>query len=87
MTQKTFDQIVEKHVEMNIAHPFREGNGRSMRLWLDGILKQELGRALTDRVNDREIYMKGIDCSYRYEGYAAFKAEELQGKGDPHGRI
>lgn len=109
MPQKTFDQIVEKYVEMNIAHPFREGNGRSMRLWLDGILKQELGRvvdwskvdkddyllamerspvrdleikhvlgqALTDRVNDREIYMKGIDHSYRYEGYAAFKAEEL----------
>ena len=109
MPQSNFDEIVEKYVEMNIAHPFREGNGRSTRIWLDIILKKELGKvidwslvdkedyllamerspvrdieikyllnnALTDRINDREIYMKGIDTSYHYEGYAAFKAEEL----------
>ena len=109
MPQKTFEQIVEKYVEMNIAHPFREGNGRSMRLWLDGILSQELGMvtdwslvdkndylaamerspvrdteikvllklALTDKINDREVFMKGIDNSYSYEGYTAFAAESL----------
>ncbi|MBQ3122606.1 MAG: Fic family protein, partial [Firmicutes bacterium] len=101
--------IVEKYVEMNIAHPFREGNGRSMRIWLDLILKKEIGKvvdwslidkkdyllamerspikdieikhilgnALTDRVDDRELYMKGIDMSYYYEGYNEFKTEEL----------
>lgn len=109
MPQSTFDEIVEKYVEMNIAHPFREGNGRSMRIWLDCIFKKELGRvvdwsrvdkedyllamerspvrdieikhilrsALTDEIHSREVYMKGIDHSYYYEGYAAFKAEEL----------
>ena len=109
MPQGTFDEIVEKYVEMNIAHPFREGNGRSTRIWLDQILKRELGKvvdwsrvdkedyllamerspirdieikhilraALTDDVNSREVYMKGIDHSYYYEGYTAFKAEEL----------
>ncbi len=109
MPQSTFDEIIEKYVEMNIAHPFREGNGRSMRIWLDLILKTELHKvvdwsnvdkedyllamerspikdieikhilkaALTDDVNSRDIYMKGIDHSYYYEGYSAFKAEEL----------
>ncbi len=109
MPQSTFDEIVEKYVEMNIVHPFREGNGRSTRIWLDLMLKNELGRvvdwskvskedyllamerspvkdieikyilknALTDKINDRELYMKGIDNSYHYEGYTAFKAEEL----------
>lgn len=109
MPQSTFDEIVEKYVEMNVAHPFREGNGRSTRIWLDLIFKKELGMvidwrqvdkedyllamerspirdieikhllkaALTDRINDREIYMKGIDNSYYYEGYSAFKTEEL----------
>lgn len=109
MPQSTFDEIVEKYVEMNIAHPFREGNGRSARIWLDLILKKELNmiidwsnvnkedyllamerspikdieikyilkQALTDKVNDREVYMKGIDHSYYYEGYAVYKAEEL----------
>lgn len=109
MPQGTFEEIVEKYVEMNIAHPFREGNGRSMRLWLDGMLKQELGlvvdwsrvdkddyllamerspirdleikhvlrEALTDQVNDRAVYRKGIDHSYRYEGYAVYKTEDL----------
>ena len=109
MKQSTFDEIVEKYVEMNIAHPFREGNGRSTRIWLDLMLKKELGKvidwskvskedyllamerspikdieikyilknALTDKINDRELYMKGIDNSYNYEGYAAFKTEEL----------
>lgn len=109
MPQSNFDEIIEKYVEMNIAHPFREGNGRSMRIWLDLILKAELGKvidwskvdkedyllamerspirdieikhilkpALTDEVNNREIYMKGIDHSYYYEGYTAFKTEEL----------
>ncbi len=110
MPQSTFDEIVDKYVEMNIAHPFREGNGRSGRIWLDLIFKAELGKvvdwskvdkedyllamerspirsteikvvlnaALTDRVNDREIYMKGIDHSYYYEGYTAFKTDELK---------
>ena len=109
MPQSNFDEIVEKYVEMNIAHPFREGNGRSTRIWLDHILKNEIGRvvdwskvdkedyllamerspikdieikfllknALTDNVNDREIYMKGIDHSYYYEGYYVFKMENL----------
>lgn len=110
MPQSTFDEIVEKYVEMNIAHPFREGNGRSERIWLDLMFKMELGKvvdwsrvdkedyllamerspirsteikvvlsaALTDRVNDRELYMKGIDHSYYYEGYTAFKTDELK---------
>lgn len=109
MPQSTFEQIVEKYVEMNIAHPFREGNGRSMRIWLDLMLKEELGRvvdwslvnredyllamerspvrdtelklllksALTDAVDSREVFLKGIDHSYEYEGYTAFRAEEL----------
>ena len=109
MPQSNFDEIVEKYVEMNIAHPFREGNGRSMRIWLDHMLKNEIGKvidwskvdkedyllamerspirdieikhvlksALTDDVNSREIYMKGIDNSYYYEGYTAFKTEDL----------
>lgn len=110
MPQSTFDEIVEKYVEMNAAHPFREGNGRSARIWLDLMLKKEIGyvvdwsrvdkedyllamerspikdieikfllkNALTSHVNDREIYMKGIDHSYYYEGYYVFAAEELQ---------
>lgn len=109
MPQSTFDEIVEKYVEMNIAHPFREGNGRSMRIWLDLIFKAELQKvvdwskvdkedyllamerspirdieikyilknALTDEINSREVYMKGIDHSYYYEGYMTFKIEEL----------
>ena len=109
MPQSTFDEIVEKYVEMNIAHPFREGNGRSMRIWLDLILKKELHRvvdwskvdkedyllamerspirdieikhvlkqALIEDVNSREVFMKGIDHSYYYEGYTTFKTNEL----------
>ena len=103
MPQSNFDEIVEKYVEMNIAHPFREGNGRSTRIWLDHILKNEIGKvdkedyllamerspikdvelkvllkgALTDEINIREVYMKGIDQSYYYEGFTAFKTEEL----------
>ena len=109
MPQSNFDEIVEKYVEMNIAHPFREGNGRSTRIWLDHILKNEIGKvvdwskvdkedyllamerspikdveikvllkgALTDEINSRGVYMKGIDHSYYYEGYTPFKAEEL----------
>ena len=109
MPQSNFNEIVEKYVEMNIAHPFREGNGRSTRIWLDHILKNEIGKvvdwskvdkedyllamerspikdveikvllkgALTDEINSREVYMKGIDHSYYYEGYTTFKAEEL----------
>lgn len=109
MPQSTFDEIVEKYVEMNVAHPFREGNGRSTRIWLDLMLKKEIGyvvdwskvnkedyllamerspikdieikfllkNALTDNVNDRGIYMKGIDYSYYYEGYYVYKTEEL----------
>lgn len=109
MPQSTFDEIVEKYVEMNIGHPFREGNGRSTRIWLDCILKKEIGKvvdwsqvdkedyllamerspirnieikhvlknALTDKINDREVFMKGIDHSYYYEGYTTYKAEEL----------
>ncbi len=109
MPQSTFDEIVEKYVEMNIAHPFREGNGRSTRIWLDLMLKAEIGKvvdwsrvdkedyllamerspikdieikyllknALTDEIDSREVYMKGIDHSYYYEGYTTFKAEDL----------
>ncbi len=109
MPQSDFDKIIEKYVEMNIAHPFREGNGRATRIWLDLILKRELGKvvdwskvdkedyllaikrspirdieikhilknAITDKINDREVYMKGIDTSYYYEGYATFKTEDL----------
>ena len=110
MPQTTFDEIIEKYVEMNVAHPFREGNGRSARIWLDMILRKELGKvvewsqvdkedyplamerspikdveikvllkaALTDKVSDREVYMKGIDASYHYEGYCAFRAEDIK---------
>ena len=110
MPQSTFDEIVEKYVEMNIAHPFREGNGRSMRIWLDLIFKKELGmvvdwsridkedyllamerspirdieikhllkEALTDKTDDRDVYMKGIDHSYYYEGYTTYKTEDLK---------
>ena len=109
MPQSTFDEIVEKYVEMNVAHPFREGNGRSTRIWLDLMLKKEIGyvvdwskvdkedyllamerspikdieikfllkNSLTDNVNDREIYMKGIDHSYYYEGHYVYKTQEL----------
>ena len=109
MPQSTFNEIIEKYVEMNIAHPFREGNGRSTRIWLDHILKNEIGKvvdwskvdkedyllamehspikdveikvllkgALTDEINSREVYMKSIDQSYYYEGFAAFKTEKL----------
>lgn len=109
MPQSDFDRIIEKYVEMNVAHPFREGNGRSTRIWLDLMLKKELAvvvdwsqvdkddylmamerspikdieikhllkQALTDKIDDREVYMKGIDHSYYYEGYTTFKSEEL----------
>lgn len=109
MPQGNFDEIIEKYVEMNIAHPFREGNGRSMRIWLDDILKKKIGKvvdwsrvdkedylsamerspvkdieikvllkaALTDDINSREVFMKGIDHSYFYEGYNIYKTEEL----------
>lgn len=109
MPQSNFDQIVEKYVEMNIAHPFREGNGRATRIWLDCMLKKEIGMvvdwsrvdkedyllamerspirdieikhvlrpALTDQVNSREMFIKGIDHSYYYEGYTAFQTEKL----------
>lgn len=109
MSQRTFDEIVEKYVEMNIAHPFREGNGRSARIWLDLMLKKELQlvvdwslvdkedyllamerspirdieikhilkKALTDQIDDRDVYMKGIDHSYYYEGYNTYKTEDL----------
>ena len=109
MPQSTYEEIIEKYVEMNIVHPFREGNGRSTRIWLDLILKKELNlvvdwskvdktdyllamerspikdieikellkQSLTDKVNDREVYMKGIDNSYLYEGYLSFKTDEL----------
>ena len=109
MPWSTYDEIIEKYVEMNIAHPFREGNGRATRIWLDHILKTEIGRvvdwskvdkedyllamerspirdieikyllknALTDKIDSREVYMKGIDHSYYYEGYTAFQTEEL----------
>lgn len=109
MPQRTFEEIIEKYIEMNVVHPFREGNGRSMRIWLDHILKSEihqvvnwdgvnkvdyllamerspikdieikllLKNALTDKTEDKYVYMKGIDSSYNYEGYNAYKAEEL----------
>ena len=109
MPQKSFDEIIAKYVEMNVAHPFREGNGRSARIWLDWMLKKELNlvvdwskvnkedyllamerspikdleikyilqNALTNKVNDRELYMKGIDHSYSYEGYSTFKSTDL----------
>ena len=94
MPQNNFDEIVAKYVEMNVAHPFREGNGRSMRIWLDQMLKAALGKvvdwslvdkeiktllgaALTDRVADRALFMKGIDRSYEYEGYTAYRTETL----------
>lgn len=109
MPQSNFDEIIDKYIEMNIAHPFREGNGRSTRIWLDLILKNEIGKvidwskvekqdyllamerspiknteikyllsnALTDKINDREVYMKGIDASYNYEGYNLYNINEL----------
>ncbi|WP_035497180.1 protein adenylyltransferase Fic [Citrifermentans bremense] len=109
MPQSTFDQIIEKYVEMNVAHPFREGNGRATRIWLDLMLKKEtrqvvdwnqvdkeeylsamqrsvvkdleikflLKQALTDQIDDRALFMKGIDVSYYYEGYSEFKTEDL----------
>lgn len=79
MPQSSFDEIVEKYVEMNIAHPFREGNGRSTRIWLDHIFKNEIGKVIdwSKVVNNHEIYMKGIDHSYYYEGYTMFKADDL----------
>lgn len=109
MPQDSYDHIIEKYVEMNVAHPFREGNGRSTRIWLDAILKKELGKVvdwsqvdkedylfamerspvrateikallkavLTDKINDRTVYMKGIDASYCYEGYATYRTEDL----------
>lgn len=110
MPQSTFDEIIEKYVEMNVAHPFREGNGRSTRLWLDAILKKELRQvidwsrvdkedyllamerspikdveikallkaALTDQIDDREVYMKGVDASYHYEGYNVYKTADMK---------
>ena len=112
MNQNTFDEIIKKYIEMNIAHPFREGNGRSTRIWLDMILKKELNKvidwskvdkedyllarerspvkdteiklllqnALTDKINDRQIFVKGIDISYQYEEYYNYKLEELVAK-------
>lgn len=109
MPQSNFDEIIKKYVEMNVAHPFREGNGRTTRIWLDAILKKELGlvvdwslidkedyllamerspirdteikavlkEALTDKINDRQIYMKGIDASYNYEGYSTYSINNL----------
>ena len=109
MPQDTYEHIIEKYVEMNVAHPFREGNGRSTRIWLDAILKKELGQvidwskidkedylfamerspvrnkeimmllkeALTNHIDDRQVYMKGIDASYKYEGYSTYKIEAL----------
>ena len=109
MPQDTYEHIIEKYVEMNAAHPFREGNGRSTRIWLDAIMKKELGKvvdwskidkedyllamerspvrnkeimlllkeALTNQIDDRQVYMKGIDASYGYEGYSTFKANDL----------
>ena len=110
MPQSTFDEIIEKYVEMNVAHPFREGNGRSARIWLDSMLKKQLRlvidwskvdkedyllamerspvkdveiklllkAALTDKINNREVFMKGIDASYHYEGYNVYKTESLK---------
>lgn len=114
MPHRTFQDIIAKYVEMNVAHPFREGNGRSMRLWLDSMLKTQLSRvvdwsrvaqdeylmamerspvkdleirllletALTDRIHDREVFMKGVDASYSYEGYNVFKTEDLAADGE-----
>lgn len=114
MPQSNFDEIVEKYIEMNIAHPFREGNGRSTRIWLDRILRKEIGKvidwskidkedyllamerspirnleiktllknALTDEINNREVYMKGIDASYEYEGYHAYHLADLKKDND-----
>lgn len=111
MPQSNFDEIIEKYVEMNVAHPFREGNGRSTRIWLDAILKKEIKKvvdwskidredyllamerspikdveikallknALTDKINDSDVFIKGIDASYHYEGYNVYKTEELIG--------
>ncbi|WP_196602784.1 protein adenylyltransferase Fic [Pectinatus frisingensis] len=116
LPQSTFDEIVEKYVEMNIAHPFREGNGRSMRIWLDVLFRKELKQvvdwslvdktdyllamerspvkdteikhvlraALTDKIHDREVYMKGIDMSYLYEGYIVYKTSDLQKENKIH---
>lgn len=110
MPQSTFDEIIEKYIEINVAHPFREGNGRSTRIWLDAILKKEIGYvvdwskidkneyllamerspikdleiksllkdALTNKINDRDVYMKGIDASYNYEGYDLYRTEDLK---------
>ena len=112
MPEDTFEDIIKKYIEMNIAHPFREGNGRSTRIWLDIILKNRIGKvidwnkvdkeeyllamerspikdteimillqnALTDNINDREVYMKGIDISYQYEGYNTYTMDELDNK-------
>ncbi len=109
MPQDTYEHIIEKYVEMNVAHPFREGNGRSTRIWLDAIMKKELGKvvdwskidkedyllamerspvrnkeimlllkeALTNQIDDRQVYLKGIDASYRYEGYSTFQTNDL----------
>ena len=109
MPQSTYDEIIEKYVEMNVAHPFREGNGRAARIWLDMMLRKELGKvidwssvdktdyllamerspikdveikqllkqSLTEKINDREVYMKGIDASYFYEGYKIYKSDDL----------
>lgn len=73
--QSTFEEAIEKYVEMNIAHPFREGNGRSTRIWLekDTEIKELLRQSLTDKIDDREVYMRGIDNSYLYEGYLSFR--------------
>ena len=111
MPQDTFDDIIKKYIEMNVAHPFREGNGRRTRIWLDMILKNKIGKvvdwdkidkeeyllamerspikdteikfliqnALTDKINDRKVYMKGIDVSYKYEGYNTYTMDELDG--------
>lgn len=110
MPQSNFDEIIDKYVEINVAHPFREGNGRSTRIWLDLILKKEINKivdwsrvdkedylsamerspvktveikellknALTDDINNREVYMKGIDASYHYEGYNIYKSNDLK---------
>ena len=114
MPQSTFDEIIEKYVEMNIAHPFPEGNGRSTRIWLDQILKKKLGKvidwslvdkddylmamerspvkdveikvllkaALTDKINNREMFMKGVDHSYDYEGYSSYRTQDLAKQTD-----
>lgn len=113
MPQSIFEEIIDKYVEMNVAHPFREGNGRSTRIWLDAILKKELGKvvdwslvdkedyllamerspikalelkvllkaALTDKIADREVFMKGIDASYHYEGYNVYKTADIKNEG------